>query len=352
MNGFDLDRIHVLFITEDNCPKERMRSLFREENVSGEVFGEKERREWFISQGLEEFYDLIPRASHAETSFGLLYMYANPEFEYGVLLDDDTEPVDNGDFFGTHLRNLAYSGVIDVVSSDKRWVNVLFQCYPRLALYPRGYPYSAMGERVEIQQSRISHVVCSQGLWTNVPDLDAVRILAQGNLEGLPRTRTDESDFHSTFAVAANNYLTISSMNLAFKSEIVPAFYQLPMDDNRWGIGRFDDIWSGLFLKKVADVLRKGILTGHPLCIHDKAPRSTFRDLRAEWPALELNEHLWRIVDDARPESSWDLMYLSIARTLRSAAPEMHIINRDFLVHCARSMERWVECCRTIEDST
>jgi hypothetical protein len=69
------------------------------------------------------------------------------------------------------------------------------------------------------------------------------------------------------------------------------------MDDNRWDVGRFDDIWSGVFLKRACDVLGKTIYNGYPLCEHNKAPRSTFDDLNNEVPGLELNEHLWEVVD-------------------------------------------------------
>jgi len=53
-------------------------------------------------------------------------------------------------------------------------------------------------------------------------------------------------------------------MNLAFRQEVVPAFYQFPMDDNRWDVGRFDDIWSGLTLKRACDVLRQADIQRRP----------------------------------------------------------------------------------------
>jgi hypothetical protein len=74
------------------------------------------------------------------------------------------------------------------------------------------------------------------------------------------------------------------------------------MDDNEWDVGRFDDIWSGVFLKRAADIAGDAILTGTPLCEHNKAPRPTFDDLNNEVPALELNEHVWEVVHDVTPE--------------------------------------------------
>ncbi|USZ68422.1 alpha-1 4-glucan-protein synthase [Halorussus salilacus] len=297
-HGFDLDRLHVVLVTEDFCDTEAMAAMLDEEGVSGEVFDGTAREEWYDEHGIAEYSHVVPAASHAETSFGLLYLWAN-DFEYGFFIDDDTLPHDEDDFFGRHMRNLDYEGEIEEVSSDEQWVNVLYQNFEDHGLYPRGYPYSAMDETVETDTTEISDVVASQGLWTNVPDLDAVRILMDGDLQGQAQTRTSADDYDRDFVAARGNYLTVCSMNLAFRREIVPAFYQLPMDENRWDVGRFDDIWSGVFLKRACDLLGKRIYNGRPLCEHNKAPRSTFDDLNNEVPGLELNEHLWEVVDEA-----------------------------------------------------
>ncbi|WP_101296617.1 alpha-1 4-glucan-protein synthase [Halegenticoccus soli] len=296
-HGFDLDRLHVLLVTEDFCEADEMRAMLREEGVSGDVFDGTRRREWFADHGVEEYAHLIPAASHAETSFGLLYMWADERFDYGFFIDDDTLPHPDFDFFGTHFENLAHEGPIESVRSDERWVNVLYQNADEHGLYPRGYPYSAMDEAVETATTVVDDVIASQGLWTNVPDLDAVRILTDGDLRGQARTRTAADDYAGNFVAERGHYLTVCSMNLAFKREVIPAFYQLPMDDNEWSVGRFDDIWSGVFLKRAADLLGKDIVNGYPLCEHNKAPRSTFDDLNNEVPGLELNEHLWEVVD-------------------------------------------------------
>jgi hypothetical protein len=295
-HGFDLDRLHVLLVTEDFCDTDEMAAMLADEGVSGEVFDGSRREEWYDDHGIAEYDHLVPAASHAETSFGLLYIWAN-DFDYGFFIDDDTLPHEEYDFFGRHMRNLDYEGEIEEVSSDENWVNVLYQNVEEHGLYPRGYPYAAMDETVETDTADISNVVASQGLWTNVPDLDAVRILMDGDLQGQAQTRTSRDDYGEDFVAARGNYLTVCSMNLAFEREVIPAFYQLPMDDNRWDVGRFDDIWSGVFLKRACDVLGKRIYNGAPLCEHNKAPRSTFGDLNNEVPGLELNEHLWEIVD-------------------------------------------------------
>ena len=350
-HGFDTDRLHLLLVTEDFCDTDAMARMLTDLDLTGEVFDGTAREEWYENQGIAEFSHLVPAASHAETSFGLLYLWAN-DFEYGIFIDDDTRPHMDEDFFGTHLSNLASEGDIKQVRSDERWVNVLHQNTDEHGLYPRGYPYSAMDETVETSSTRVENVVASQGLWTNVPDLDAARILADGDLRGQAKTHLTRDDYGEDFVAARGQFLTICSMNLAFRREVIPAFYQLPMDDNPWNVGRFDDIWSGVFLKRACDVLGADIVNGAPLCEHNKAPRSTFSDLRSELPALALNEDLWKIVDDAaRGADSYAEAYAAMAEALVESDWDGYE-NGEFLPYVGEHMHDWLACLALLEPAS
>jgi hypothetical protein len=349
MHGFDLSRLHVVLVTEDFCDTDEMRAMLDEEGVSGEVFDGTRRQAFYERQDIEEFSHVVPAASHAETSFGLLYMWAHDRFEYGFFIDDDTLPHEGDDFFGRHLENLAFEGEIEAVSSDEQWVNVLYQRADEHGLYPRGYPYSAMDETVETTTTQVDNVVASQGLWTNVPDLDAVRILMDGDLQGQAQTRTTREDFTGDFVASEGNYLTVCSMNLAFEREVIPAFYQLPMDDNAWDVGRFDDIWSGVFLKRACDVLGDDIYNGYPLCQHNKAPRSTFDDLTNEVAGLELNEHLWEIIDDVGGDAdSYAGVFEAMADRLAEGDWSQYN-NGAFFTHVGEHMRDWLDCLEALE---
>ena len=348
-HDFDTDRLHVVLVTEDFCETEEMRAMLDDLGVDGTVFSGSDRDEWYESAGIAEYSDVVPAASHAETSFGLLYMWAHPEFEYGVFLDDDTQPHEEFDFFGDHLDHLGATETVEHVASDEQWVNVLYQNIDRHGLYPRGYPYSAMDETVETTEAETDEIVASQGLWTNIPDLDAVRILMDGNLEGQAQTLTQREDFTHNFAAERGNYLTVCSMNLAFKREVIPAFYQFPMDDNEWEIGRFDDIWSGLTLKKAADMLDKSLVNGFPLCVHNKAKRSTFDDLNNEVPALELNEHFWEALAEA-PDSADD--YVEAYEEMIAAVDAYDFseyANSEFIDFTVEKMRRWLDAVRALD---
>ena len=347
-HGFDLDRLFVVLVTEDFCETAAMEAMLAEEGVDGAVFDGSRRAEWYDEQDLVEFSHVVPAASHAETSFGLLYMWANPQFDYGFFIDDDTLPHSEFDFFGTHFSNLAYEGELDQVRSSTRWVNVLHQTFDEHGLYPRGYPYAAMDEEREIGTGTVEDVVVSQGLWTNVPDLDAVRILLDGDLQGQAETRLEADHYTGDFVAAPGEYLTVCSMNLAFEREVIPAFYQLPMDDNPWDVGRFDDIWSGVFLKRACDLLGKQIYNGYPLCIHNKAARSTFSDLNNEVPALELNEHVWEIADGVGDDAgSYAEVFAAIATAL-AHGDWSDYENGEFLTFVGEHMYDWLDCLDAI----
>ena len=367
-HGFDVSRLHFVLVTEDFCDVDEMRAMLDDLDVSGDVFDGSRREEWYEANGIAEYGHVVPAASHAETSFGLLYMWADDAFEYGLFIDDDTLPHDDEDYFGRHMENLAFEGEIESVSSDANWVNVLYQNADEHGLYPRGYPYSAMGESVETGTAEVEagEVVASQGLWTNVPDLDAVRILMDGDLEGQAQTRTTADDFGDDFVAGRGNYLTVCSMNLAFRREVIPAFYQLPMDDNEWEVGRFDDIWSGVFLKRACDVLGKRIYNGRPLCEHNKAARSTFDDLHNEVAGLELNEHLWELIDSVGPEvpraaqtaepseddagadaDDYAAVYDAMADRLADGEFDEYR-NGAFFTHVGEHMRDWIDCLDAI----
>jgi hypothetical protein len=347
-HGFDVSRLEFVLVTETFCDVSGMESLLDDLGVAGRVFDGPRREAWLDERGVGDHADLIPEASHAQTSFGLLYLWAGGH-DFGVFVDDDTRPHEAVDFFGRHFANLSRTDEVTHVASDESWVNVLWQSHDDHGLYPRGYPYGAMDEAVTTTTAPTDRVVASQGLWTDVPDLDAVRILGEGDLQGQSRTRTTADDYGDDFVAAPGNYLTVCSMNLAFRRELVPAFYQLPMDDNEWGVGRFDDIWSGVFAKRAADLVGDAVLSGGPLCHHYKAPRPTFDDLRAEAPALELNEHLWAVVDDVdvatdgRGPAAYATAFRAFADRLVDGGFD-EWANGDFLVHVGGTMHEWLDC--------
>jgi len=86
---------------------------------------------------------------------------------------------------------------------------------------------------------------------------------------------------------------------------------------NTHGIDRFDDIWSGIFLKKIADHLGEKVCIGKPLGSHIKRSRNVFDDLRKELGGIVINERLWPIVDEVELSSkSFADCYLELSEHL------------------------------------
>lgn len=193
-----------------------------------------------------------------------------------ITLDDDCYPVDK-DFVAQHVENLTSF-------APDGW----FPTFPHPDyLYTRGFPYNNRGKR---------RVVISHGLWSNKMDMDAKTQLSIGevNIPAYPLMRQ---------FVPSGAYFPMSSMNLAFTRDIAPLMYFPLMgkgpDGVPWGYDRFDDIWAGIFMKKIADHLGYSVVSGSPFVEHKKASDAK-ANLVKEQAGIEVNESLWRLVDAVR----------------------------------------------------
>jgi len=309
---------------EENTNKDTM--------PEGEFWGVRERAKWFAEHKLERFLDLIPKKAHAETSFGLLIALERNEYDTILFIDDDTLPFDGSDFIGMHRKNL--SSKPRLLKSSNGWLNAINPFQNKY--YPRGYPYKCrIPAKIEDVVNASGRVVANQGIWQNVPDLNAVDYLHWS-----AKDICNPCDF----AAAKGNWLTVCSMNLAFRPEIIPAFYQLPMREN--GVDRFDDIWSGVFLKKVADALGHNITTGNPLCMHNKFTRNIFDDIRAEVIGLEINESLFSALE--RIELKHDNYAENYAQIARELDASMFGKNKEYVEFLKSKMLRWSELVRLV----
>jgi hypothetical protein len=271
-------------------------------DIKHKFYGPIEREKWFkdrFGKNYEKFLEVIPERSHAETSFGFLVAYEEGA-DVIIELDDDVFPVNGYDLVESHLHNLLNDGGVKV-SSKCKWYNTLenlilsFDDYHKL--FPRGHPYSPKA-RLEDYTWKDDDTDCvlNMGLWSGHPDLDALTILSYGGLDGRCCIKS-EALKRGKVVVGEGTYFTICSMNTSFVSKIIPAFYQLYM--NHMGIDRFDDIWSGILLKKIADHLSDKVCLGKPLVCHNKRPRNVFKDLRSELEGMAINEVLWKIVESS-----------------------------------------------------
>lgn len=191
-----------------------------------------------------------------------------------ITLDDDCYPVDR-DFITRHVANLS-------LRAPEKWTTT----FPNPDfLYTRGFPYEVRNKYPAV----ISH-----GLWSNKMDLDARTQLHH------PDVNTPPYPLMVNF-IPRGQFFPMSSMNLAFRREVVPLMYFPLMgsdpEGNLWGYDRFDDIWAGVFAKKICDHLGFGVVNGSPFVEHRKAS-DPHKNLEKEKTGLAVNEKLWRAVDE------------------------------------------------------
>jgi hypothetical protein len=289
-----VNKVHVIIVDEGD-EKVRTENDKVLENIPHSFWGPEER-----ADDLGPDVDVIPTRCHAETSFGFWKAHQLGA-EVVVELDDDVWAEHDGDVVGEHLSNLGPKKGIDIGISKSGWYNPLWIMNHKTNIFPRGFPYDPETRVLGAIGTYSSEpCVLNMGLWSGQPDLDAATILSLGGLKGRAGEDREEKLLEKKTIVGKNIFFPICSMNTSFRTEIIPAFYQMYM--NYEGLDRYCDIWSGLFIKKICDHLGKNVSLGQPVAEHRKTERSTFKDLRAEHEGMAINETLWKVVRDMQLE--------------------------------------------------
>jgi len=301
-------------------------------------FGPREREEWFKQRNIsKKLRDLIPKKCHAESSFGLLVALEKGA-DYCFFFDDDV--IVNNSILDEHI-NVLNSETLLAVSSSTHWYNTLRLTDSPRGLHPRGFPFSLRGETPRYTfKTKTGRTILNQGLWTESPDLDSFTILMNGGSIETGVCPIRISTVKNSVALDAATFTTVCSMNLAFRSEIIPAFYQLPM--NEFGLDRYDDIWSGLFVKKIADKLGYYTSCGVPACQHSRRPRLLINDFKKELIGFHINEVLWELVleEDLYSKNYADCYY-ELAQKLAKKSSVFRGVTRKIFENITSKMKLW-----------
>lgn len=209
---------------------------------------------------------IIPSRTSACRSYGYYKAWQQGD-EFIGTLDNDCFPEIEDYWRKGHLQNLIKKVTLGWVSS-----------IPNSNTPTRGFPYKIRDN---------SEVVLSHGLWSNVPDFDGIDMLKQ------PDTRF--SRCLSNKIIPKNNYYPMCGMNLAWKRDYTPLMY-FGIFGPDYKIDQYDDIWAGIFSKKILDHLNKAVITGYPSVEHRKQSNA-FINLEKQAPGLLLNEELWQMID-------------------------------------------------------
>lgn len=231
---------------------------------------------------------IIPRRSGACRSFPM-YLAWKEGCDYIITLDDDCypEPAEGAAFIDRHLESFQRDRWFRTIAGDE----------------PRGVPYGRLG---------LLRVALNHGLWSDVPDLDAptsLMRLREARTPLLPRGHD---------VVPPGMAFPLCAMNVCYRRDVIPIAYNLLMGLESDGLDRFDDIWSGLIIKRVVDSMGWYVTTGEPFVGH-RRQSDPFVNLRREALGIQIHERLWDYILDTPLEAGLGVTgaFLRIAERLR-----------------------------------
>lgn len=237
---------------------------------------------------------IISRRNAGIRNYGFLKAYKMGA-DVIITLDDDCYPVEP-DFVKKHLFNLHQK-------SPDQW----FPSYPNPKwMYTRGFPYD--------DRNRFPAMV-SHGLWSGALDLDAKTEIK------LPKLLSEKKYPPITQFIPKGYFYPMCSMNLAFRKELAPIMF-FPMmgfnpEGKSWGYDRYDDIWAGIFSKKIMDHLNLSVVNGSPFINHQKASKIVHNHQK-ETNGMKTNEVLWKAVQAVRlTKTTPKDCYLELAKKIR-----------------------------------
>jgi hypothetical protein len=231
---------------------------------------------------------IIPRGTGACRSFPM-YLAWKAGCEYIVTLDHDCypQPGEGERFLQRHLESFKRDRWFRTIAGDD----------------PRGIPYERLGQLAV----RLNH-----GLWSEVPDLDGPTSLVRMR-EARPVVLRSGHE-----VVPPGMAFPLCAMNVCYHRSIVPVAYNLLMGLESVGLDRFDDIWSGVVVKRILDYMGWYATTGEPFVRHMKKS-NCFTNLRKEALGIQIHEHLWEYILDTPLEPG-----LTVSGAFKALARRLH----------------------------
>jgi hypothetical protein len=261
-------------------------------------------------------------------NFGFLYAYKQ-NYDIILSLDDDCYPLSNS-FFEDHVKNLQ--------SYDTNYFNTLelFSNIPENVFKKgaRGYPTKDPVKKYP--------VVINQGMWHGDLDLPAKTIFdLKGDDGKVPQPISTDAHLQRSYVIPNGKLTTVCVMNLSFQKEAVPIVPVTYQDPDGVGISRYDDIWSGLFAKKILDTIDKRMTAGFPAISHNKAPRDIQNDILYEENGDFINSFLWKELLELKLESKdYVSCFQEISDWLKIKSDDQ---KTKFLEKISNSMNEWIK---------
>lgn len=284
-----------------------------------------------------------PKKNGASRDFGFYIAWKNSDpGEIIIALDDDCE-VYHQDFYNQVIEALSYRER-PVATCQGTHLNILdlYDGTPD-QLFPRGFPYSS---RVNYQGMQITgtesrNVTFCVGLWKGIFDINAI-----DKIKGPHYSYQNAKLKEASVIVEREKLVSVCSMNMQFRRELIPAVYQLPMHIEvmpNWVVDRYGDIWGGFILKTLMDLKGEAMAFGEPMINHLKEGDFT-RNIWQEHVCHLLNDEFIALLLSVKATVKAN-DYLEMMKEINEGFKEnIHNaspIFKPYLTHLCMAMDAW-----------
>lgn len=286
----------------------------------------------------------FPKKNGACRDFGFYVAWKQSEpNEIIVALDDDCEVYHPN--FAQAVESMLTTAKRPLATCEGTHLNILdlYEDVPA-NLFPRGFPYSARGHsRTQVKGESSGDVVFSLGLWKNVFDVNAI-----DKIKGPQYVFPDARLKADSFLLDTGKLVSVCSMNMQFRREVIPAVYQLPMHVPvlpHWVIDRYGDIWGGFVLKALIDRRGQAMAVGEPMIRHLKEgdfQRNIWQEHVCHLVNDEFIDLLLASMEDVSP-GEYLAMMGELTEALRKRVGGASALLKTYLEHLCPAMQMWVE---------
>lgn len=284
-----------------------------------------------------------PKGNGASRDFGFYVAWKNSDpGEIIIALDDDCEVYHQN--FYDQVNGVLSKKKKPVATCEGTHLNIL-NLYKDVSdyIFPRGFPYSSrvnyQGMQLEPSESR--KVTFCLGLWKGIFDVNGV-----DKIKGPEYSHPDAKLKESSVIVENGKLISVCSMNMQFRRELIPAVYQLPMHVEvmpYWVVDRYGDIWGGFILKTLMDLKNEAMAFGEPMINHLR---------KGDYKTNIWQEHVCHLIDDELLDLLLGLKekispndYLEMMKELNEGFKEYvekaSPLFKPYLKHLCTAMEAW-----------
>ncbi len=284
-----------------------------------------------------------PKRNGASRDFGFYVAWKNSDpGEIIVALDDDCE-VYHQDFH-EQVHEALSSSARPVATCEGTHLNIL-DLYEGTAanLFPRGFPYASRVnyQGLQLKDAEPRQVTFCLGLWKGIFDVNGV-----DKIKGPEYRYPDAKLKKPSVIIERDKLISVCSMNMQFRRELIPAVYQLPMHVEvlpNWVVDRYGDIWGGFILKTLMDLKQEALAVGEPMINHLKEgdyARNIWQEHVCHLINDEFVDLLLRMKETIRATDYLEMMqeiHEGFCKHVDKASP----LFKPYLGHLCVAMEAW-----------